>query len=226
MTAPALTSSGEFDIHLSPERFIRALAGYAWMSDQELGVDTFLERTSDGLFVTVPKEATNGTMRLMLEPEPFIKQRAVVCRGTTCYRTHDQSAVVKFSWTSDKRPAEAAHLRQARVKGVEGIARLRGHHQISEIADTRSGLTFALEHQFRGVEGKDSIFHPSNSSLPASSLGRSSQASTDQSAGQKRQQPHAAGGAESLSETRIATGPPIWWPRTRHELVRAARRTI
>ena len=36
-------SSGEFDIHKEPERFIRAIAGYAIMSDQELGLDIFVE---------------------------------------------------------------------------------------------------------------------------------------------------------------------------------------
>jgi hypothetical protein len=41
---PGPYSSGEFDIHEEPEKFILSLAGYAFMSDQELGLDTFIDR--------------------------------------------------------------------------------------------------------------------------------------------------------------------------------------
>ena len=40
-------SSGIFDIHKEPEQFIRAIAGYTTMSDEELGLDTFTDLTKE-----------------------------------------------------------------------------------------------------------------------------------------------------------------------------------
>lgn len=142
-------SSGEFDIHEEPEKFIRAIAGYAMMNDEELGLDTFTEQDDKGRFITITKDATGNENRMQLDEAPFVKQRAVVCRGTTCFRSSDQANVVKFSWTSDKRPPEADHLRLAREKGVEGIAKLIGYQRITSISELRKGLTFPSPHRFR-----------------------------------------------------------------------------
>ena len=143
-------SSGEFDIHEEPEKFIRAIAGYAMM-DEELGLDTFTELDDIGRFITISSDATGKENRMQLDEAPFVKQHAVVCRGTTCFRSSDQANVVKFSWTSDKRPPEADHLRLAREKGVEGIAKLIGYQRITSISELRSGLTFPSPHRFRDV---------------------------------------------------------------------------
>lgn len=72
-----------------------------------------------------------------------------MCRGITCFRSSDQANVVKFLWTSDKRPPKADHLRLAREKGVEGIAKLIGYQCITSISELRSGLTFPSPHRFR-----------------------------------------------------------------------------
>ena len=142
-------SSGEFDIHEEPEKFIRAIAGYAMMDDEELGLDTFIKRDDTGRIITISTDATGKENRMQLDEAPFVKQRAVVCRGTTCFRTGDQANVVKFSWTSDKRPPEADHLRLALENGVEGIAKLIGYQRITSISELRSGLTFPSPHKFR-----------------------------------------------------------------------------
>ena len=142
-------SSGEFDIHKEPEKFIRAIAGYAMMDNEELGLDTFTELDDKGRFITISEDATGKENRMRLDEAPFVKQRAVVCQGTTCVRSSDQATVVKFSWTSDKRPPEADHLRLAREKGVEGIAKLIGYQRITSISELRSGLTFPSPHRFR-----------------------------------------------------------------------------
>ncbi|KAL2037319.1 hypothetical protein N7G274_010008 [Stereocaulon virgatum] len=142
-------SSGEFSIHEEPEKFIQAITGYALMDDEELGLDTFTEMHNEGRFITISTDATGKGKRMQLDEAPFVKQRAVVCRGTTCFRSIDQSGVVKFSWTSDKRPPEADHLRLAQEKGVEGIAKLTGYQRITSISELRSGLTFPSPHQFR-----------------------------------------------------------------------------
>ena len=141
-------SSGEFDIHEEPEKFIRAIAGYAMMDDEELGLDTFIKRDDTGRIITISTDATGKENRMQLDEAPFVKQRAVVCRGTTCFRTGDQANVVKFSWTSDKRPPEADHLRLALENGVEGIAKLIGYQRITSISELRSGLTFPSPHKF------------------------------------------------------------------------------
>ena len=150
-------SSGKFDIHEEPERFIKALAGYAMMSDEELGLDNFLEQENGGLFISVTEDMTGEKKRLQLETKPFVKQRAVVCRGTTCFRTQDQANVVKFSWTSDKRKPEAEQLRLAREKGVKGIAKLLGYQHITSIKEMRKGLTFSEPYSFRLTSPNSSI---------------------------------------------------------------------
>lgn len=136
-------------MHEEPEKFIGAIVGYAMMDDEELGLDTFIELDDTGRSITISRDATGKEDRMQLNEAPFIKQRAVVCRGTTCFRSSDQADVVKLSWTSDKRPPEADHLRLAREKGVEGIAKLIGYQRISSISELRIGLTFPPPHRFR-----------------------------------------------------------------------------
>ena len=142
-------SSGAFDIHEEPEQFIRAIAGYAMMSDEELGLDTFVELDRGDLFITITEDANGQEKRIQLERDPIVIQRAIVCRGTNCYRSKDREHVVKFSWTSDKRPPEADHLRLAREKGVKGVAELLGYHRITSIEELRHGLTFPAPYRFR-----------------------------------------------------------------------------
>ncbi|MCJ1349377.1 hypothetical protein MMC31_007617 [Peltigera leucophlebia] len=142
-------SSGEFNIHKEPERFICAIAGYALMNNEELGLDTFIEQNGEDQFITIIDNMTGKKKELQLERQPFVKQRAIVCRGTTCYRTSDQEIVVKFSWTSDKRSPEANYLNLARERGVTGLASLLGHHQITSIKELRNGLEFPAAHRFR-----------------------------------------------------------------------------
>ena len=152
-------SSGEFDIHKEPEQFIRAIAGYVMMSDEELGLDTFVERDGEDRFITITEDDTKKERRLQLESGLIAYQRAIVCRGTSCFRasipsSQDPRYVVKFSWTSDKRQPEADLLRLARERGVEGIAKLFGDDHITSIADIREGLTFAKPHAFRNLPGE------------------------------------------------------------------------
>jgi len=149
-------SSTVFDIHEEPERFIRTIAAYAMMSDEELGLDTFIERDDGDQFITVVEDATGKERRLQLEPVPIAYQRAIVCRGTSCFRARTPSSkdlqyVVKFSWVSDKRRPEADLLRLARERGVKGVAKLFGHHHITSIANMREGLTFGKPYAFRNT---------------------------------------------------------------------------
>ncbi|KAL8673853.1 MAG: hypothetical protein Q9168_001718 [Polycauliona sp. 1 TL-2023] len=167
-------SSTAFDIHKEPERFIRTIAGYVMMSDEELGLDTFIQRDDGNQFITVVEDATGKERRLQLEPDPIAYQRAIACRGTSCFRARTLSSedlryVVKFSWVSDKRRPEADLLRLARERGVEGVAKLFGHHRITSIADMREGLTFGKPYAFRNTTlGPASSFSQSQSLLSQS----------------------------------------------------------
>jgi hypothetical protein len=46
-------SSGPFDIHDKPEKFIRALMSYTLMSDDELGLDSFIKQDGQDNVITI-----------------------------------------------------------------------------------------------------------------------------------------------------------------------------
>jgi Fungal protein kinase len=142
-------SSGPFDIHDKPEKFIQALVGYTLMSDDELGLDTFIVHEGQDNFITIQDDVTKKDVKIQVEHQPMAKQRAIVCRGTTCYRSKGGKRVVKLSWPSDLRPLEAEHLRWARDSGIKGVASLFGHHDITSVGEMREGLTFPPPYRFR-----------------------------------------------------------------------------
>ena len=96
-------SSDTFDILQQSDRFIRNINGYALMADEELGLDTFMKRNGQHRSVAVADVTTGEDVTPELEASPFITQRAIVSRGTFCYRTADQQPMVKYAWRSDKR---------------------------------------------------------------------------------------------------------------------------
>ena len=146
-------SSGEFDIHSEPEKFIKVITGYTSMSDAELGLDTYSELKGTDRYINIGFDISGQRRRLQLETMPLVKQRATVCRGTTCFRTSDQEMVVKFSWTSDKRHCESKLLELAHEKGVEGVAELVGYQRLTMINELRSGMTFPSPHQSKNTNG-------------------------------------------------------------------------
>nr|KMM68200.1 hypothetical protein CPAG_04531 [Coccidioides posadasii RMSCC 3488] len=136
-------SPGPFNIHEQPERFIQVIAGYTMMTEEELGLDTFTEQDSNHRFIYVAQEGTE--MKLQMKPQPLTRQRAIVCRGTSCYLTKvpyskDWDHITKFSWTSDRRKPEAELLRLANQREVKGIARLP-HSVLSGSFSNHHGLT-------------------------------------------------------------------------------------
>jgi len=169
-------SPSSFNIHDEPERFIRVITGYLMMDDEELGLDIFTERDVNGRFVTLEQDGTEKLTKLRLDPSPFVHQRAIICRGTSCFLTktpgsEGHNCVAKFSWTSDRRRPEADLLRLARQRGVKGIAELVGHRRITSIAEMRAGLTFGKPYPFRGLQSAASSFSQSFSqSQPPSFL--------------------------------------------------------
>ncbi|KAM3509002.1 hypothetical protein MY11210_006497 [Beauveria gryllotalpidicola] len=152
-------SGATFDVHEEPEKFIQVMCGYLMMSNKELGLDTITKEKDGMLFVTLPVEARGKKRKreLKLNPNPIALQRAIVCRGTSCFLAKPTGAakydrVVKFSWTSSMRPPEADLLRKANERGVKGLAKVVGYHeQVTSISRLREGLIFSTPHKFRGV---------------------------------------------------------------------------
>ncbi len=170
-------SSTIFDIHEEPELFIRTIAAYVMMSDEELGLDTFIERDDGDQFITIVEDATGKERRLQLQSVPIAYQRATVSRGTSCFRARtlnskDLRYVVKFSWVSDKRRPEADLLRLARERGVKGVAKLFGHYHVTSIADMREGLKFGKPHPFRNTTLSPPSSFSQSQSLLSQSFGQ------------------------------------------------------
>jgi hypothetical protein len=117
-------SSGTFDIHGEHDKFARALVGYTTMDDHLMGLDTFIKRQDGHRHVTLA-DASGKETRLRLD-KAIVRQEAIVCRGTTCYKTQD-SHIAKFSWASGKRKLEVEQLQLAKTIGVEGVARVVAH---------------------------------------------------------------------------------------------------
>ena len=140
-------SSPEFNIHNHPDRFVKALAGYALMSDEELGLNTFIKHDSSGPYVWVKKS------KIYFDERPIASQNGIVCRGTTCFRGGEanmkRSCVVKLSWPSVRRRDEGELLKLAKERGVKGVAEWIGHQDISisgrpdTISNLRKGLRFS-----------------------------------------------------------------------------------
>ncbi|KAF5137914.1 hypothetical protein E5D57_001693 [Metarhizium anisopliae] len=173
-------SGATFDIHKEPEKFIRVMCAYLMMSDEELGLDTFTKEKDNKLFVTIPVEARGKKRKrqFVLDPNPIAHQRAIVCRGTSCFLAKaaggaDFDTVVKYSWTSDMRPPEADLLNKANERGVKGLARVVGYHEeVTSISKLREGLVFSAPHKFRSVPDSATTSFSQSQPPPSHSFGQ------------------------------------------------------
>jgi hypothetical protein len=108
-------SSDAFDIHDEPDQFARTLVGYTTMGNDAINLNTFVKRQNGHRYVTL--DDTNGKEKRVRLDRAMVRQAAIVCRGTTCYKTQN-SRVAKFSWASDKRELEVEQLNRAQAMGV------------------------------------------------------------------------------------------------------------
>ncbi|KAF7858906.1 hypothetical protein EAF04_008947 [Stromatinia cepivora] len=198
-------SSEKFDIHKEPEKFVRVISGYALMSDSELGLNIFVRSDDIGRYIVA------RDTKIYLEEKPIASQKAIVCRGTTCYRgresdSSDYKYVVKFAWSSDQRLREGRLLKLAKKREVKGIAEWFHDEQViidgepDTISHLRRNMKFGALEKPSGkaswLESLESNRHPSRKSLfykskskPSTdrSIGRRISTSTTQvSSGQKR----------------------------------------
>ncbi|SZF02675.1 unnamed protein product [Blumeria hordei] len=147
-------STGFIEIGENPEVLIYVITAYMLMSDEELGIDTSVRHEKGQTIMTVTDAITQEPRTLILEAEPFVRQKAIVSRGTTCYRALDGTYVVKISWRAVDRLSEVSLLIQAR--NVRGVARLIGSWDDSKISKLREDLTITSEME-RDVHPDDTI---------------------------------------------------------------------
>ena len=142
-------SSGEFNIHDEPDKVARAIVAYATMDDAAMGLDTSIRLNERHRYVTA-RNTEEQDIQVELNTL-LVRQRAIVCRGTTCFKT--RQGVAKLSWRSAKRPSEVKHLTLAQKRGVEGVANVVAHKEFTSIADLRSGLDFSArtQHKFQAT---------------------------------------------------------------------------
>lgn len=152
-------SGATFDIHKEPEKFIQVMCGYLMMRDDELGLESVTQEKNGALFISMPTVEREKKRRFELDPDPIALQRAIVCRGTSCFLakavgTTEFNTVIKFSWPSNMRPPESTLLNKAVERGVKGLAKVVGYmDEVSSISSLRDGLNFAAPHKFRSGSG-------------------------------------------------------------------------
>jgi hypothetical protein len=105
-----------------------------------------------------------------LEDKPIASTKAIVCRGTTCYRGRRSDSmgweyVVKFAWPSDKRQREGRLLKLAQERGVTGVVGKWFYHElntidgsIDAIASLRKGMKFELPRKLFNKVGKHELY--------------------------------------------------------------------
>ncbi|KAH8598594.1 hypothetical protein B0O99DRAFT_700179 [Bisporella sp. PMI_857] len=209
-----LYNSERFDIHIEPERFIGVIAGYALMADAELGLNTFIKRNGTGKYIVAQD------LRIYLEDQPIASTKAIVCRGTACYRGRKSDSteweyVVKFAWPSDKMQREGELLKLAKERGVTGIAVWFNHEQITIDGgpdtishlrrDMRFGTPRKLSSKASWVNGSpESRRAYSKASLRGRSggLGIGASSATTSSSGQKRKRDERLDGGSRLKRSK------------------------
>ena len=81
-----LYSCEKFDIYKDPKCFIRVIAGYALISDEELSMNTYIKEDKDGKYIIFNGNDETKEIKLYLDNRPIAFQRAIIYRGTICYR--------------------------------------------------------------------------------------------------------------------------------------------
>lgn len=135
-----------FHIRTEPRRFLVAVAGYAMMSDEELGVDTFIQNDREGKYIMLTSKDDSICERLNLR-ERVRSHPGVVYSGPTCYRAERTGpdagqVVVKFTWRTEAESPEEDILRKIAERKVWGVVQLFGNQDITSICDLHAGLSF------------------------------------------------------------------------------------
>lgn len=184
-------ASEPFNIHTDPCRFVKIMFGYTRMTEEQLGMNPYFKEDRMGKFIEFRGEGKKKE-RFYLEDKPIVFRRAIMCRGTACYRAKKRDSkrwehIVKFAWRSDKRQVEGELLKLARQRRVWGVAKLIYHQDLEEIADIRSGLQFNKPRTFPSPRRDDiSQTHSGQSGMRADVLGTSLTLSATSSSRQRQ----------------------------------------
>jgi hypothetical protein len=128
------------------------MIGYTMMSDEEWGINIYIKEDKAGRYIILKGEDETKEEKLYLQDKPIAFQRAMVCRGTACYRAKRQNSkrwefVVKFSWRPDKARAEGHLLKLAKQRKVWGVPQLFDYQDLESIAEMRAGMQFGKPQQ-------------------------------------------------------------------------------
>ena len=137
-------SSESLDLAQRPDLLMQVLAGYALMSDEEAGFNTFVKRLAPGSdsYVTFHQHD-----KFYLRPELVATADYIVGPGTTCYVAStstigEPGTVIKFSWREDEEPTELCLVQRAHERNAWGVIQLLGYQDLVNTADLRQGLYF------------------------------------------------------------------------------------
>ncbi|KAL7815649.1 hypothetical protein V8C26DRAFT_435807 [Trichoderma gracile] len=181
-------SPGAFNIHQQPERFIRVMVGYIKMSEDDLGLDTFIQQEGESRFIeTVGPEGEKK--KIYLSPAILDHRPTIVSRATSCFLgkladSNKYDHVVKFSWPHIYQRNEVEMLQLAQERGVQGIIRLVTHCEITTVNEMRRGMTF--EECYNFDDAASAMPMPSQPLLPSQPLSSESTGSSESSTSQSK----------------------------------------
>jgi Fungal protein kinase len=150
-----------FDIEQRPDLFIKAMAGYTMMSDEEVGFNLFVQEDTLGLYIVFSDGSRVKAERLYLEDQAIVAAQYLVGTGTTCYAARRPTSsslefVVKFVWRENERHVERELLELAKERNVWGVVKLFGCQDLESIANLRRGLHFSLPYKFLSTAANQS----------------------------------------------------------------------
>ncbi|KAL7804898.1 hypothetical protein V8C44DRAFT_369186 [Trichoderma aethiopicum] len=181
-------SPGAFDIHQNPERFIRVITGYIMMSEDVLGLDTFVQREGRSGFIDIVGPA-GEQKKLYLSPTLLDHRPTIASRATSCFLakhadSSDHDHVVKFSWPLYHQSSEVDVFKLAKQRGVQGIVSMVTHFEITTVNEMRRGMTFGKRYAFDDTAS--AMPAPSQPLLPSQPLSTKRSRSPDSSSSQSK----------------------------------------
>lgn len=146
-------SSERLDTTLTPNLLIEALASYAMMNDEEVGLNSFIKQDGLRRYVEFKEFEEVEAERFYLESEPIAAPRYIIGPGTTCYASrrltsNKPNLVVKFAWREDKRHTELELLTLTKERNVSGVIKVIGCQDLESIEYLRQGLQFTQPYDF------------------------------------------------------------------------------
>ncbi|SZF05546.1 unnamed protein product [Blumeria hordei] len=110
------------------------------MSDEELGLDSFVRYVGKHAYITIPDGVKPGE-QIEIVPEPVARPVMIYSRGNTCYQTTDGEYLIKFSWGTGTKRSEIDALRLA--KEIPGVINFERSGHLYKIETHRKDIDFS-----------------------------------------------------------------------------------